>query len=423
MAQLSDDCFAFGGSLKPAEEALQQIERASRPIVETESIPLNSATGRVLSETLIAKSNVPPHDNAAVDGYAVYYDDLNTETETRLEISSISKAGNPSKKPTKRGTALRVFTGAAIIPDNNGESPDTIFMQEDCREENGFVTFPPGIKKGANKRFSGEDLESGKTVLAHGHRLRPQDIGIAATAGLTTLPVYRRLKVAILSTGDEIHEPGTVLPQGGVYDANRYTIHSLLEGLGCCISDLGIIQDDKSAIYDSLALAATENDAVITSGGVSTGIEDHVKNAVEAQGNLHFWRLAIRPGRPIALGQIADVPFIGLPGNPVAVIVTFMIFARPLLLRLGGCTETKPRSYKVLSGFNYKKKKGRREWLRVKIRSDNQGELVAEKFSRDGAGILSSAVFADGLIEIEEDITQINLGDNLWFLPFNEILR
>ncbi|MBR73073.1 MAG: molybdopterin molybdenumtransferase MoeA [Rhodospirillaceae bacterium] len=423
MAQLNDDCFAFGNALKPATEALSHIETTVKPITEIEYVPLSMATARVLAKPVISEINVPPHDNAAVDGYAVYFEDLNPSKETRLKLSGESSAGHPYYDTMNHGTTIQVFTGAALIQNEQGEVADTIFMQEDCRLEGDEVIFPPGINRGANKRKTGEDIKVGDKILSPGVRLRPQDIGIAAAAGLTKLPVFKKLRVAIFSTGDEIYDPGKILPKGAIYDSNRYTIYHLLENLGCIPTDLGIIKDNEEVLRDAFHSAIQTNDVILTSGGMSTGREDHVKSVVEALGKIHFWRLAIRPGRPIAIGQISQVPFIGLPGNPVAVLVTFLLFARPLLLRLGGCNETKPNKYPVKVSFDYKKKKGRREWMRVKLAINSSNELNLVKYRRDGAGILSSTVFADGLMEIEEGITDLKVGDLASFIPFNEILR
>jgi molybdopterin molybdotransferase len=301
--------------------------------------------------------------------------------------------------------------------------PDTVLMQEDCREEDGVVIIPPGIKRGANRRFAGEDIKNGDVILAAGRRLRPQDIGLAASVGLTSLWVYQPLKVAVFSSGDEVFEPGAVLPPGGIYDSNRFMVTALLEGLGCEVNDLGILPDRLDAVQGALDRASGAHDVLITSGGVSTGEEDHIKTAVEALGHLNLWRLAIRPGRPIALGQVGRVPFVGLPGNPVAVLVTFLRFARPLLLRLSGAAEIEPHHYPVRADFDYKKKKGRREWLRARLRTLDDGSVAAEKYERGGAGILSSAVFADGLIELPEDVTRVEHGMTVDFLPFNEMMR
>ncbi len=423
MAQLSDDCFAFGGALTPAAEALARLEATVHPVADTETVALADADGRVLAAAVTAPRDVPPHDNAAVDGYAVYFDDLQSDADTRLPCTGRVAAGHPLGRPAKRGEAIRVFTGGPMPGGDGGPGPDTVLMQEDCRAEGDDVVIPPGIKQGANRRSAGEDIRAGETILAAGIRLRPQEVGLAASVGCTALSVYRRLRVVVFSTGDEVHEPGAALPPGGIYDANRFAIVGLTKRLGCAVTDLGILPDRFDAIRDALADAAGDHDLLLTSGGMSTGDEDHVKAAVEALGHLHFWRLAIRPGRPIAFGQVGRVPFVGLPGNPVAVMVTFMRFARPLILRLGGCARIEPAHYQVRAAFDYKKKLGRREWLRARLATGPDGSVGAEKFRRDGAGILSSTVFADGLIELAEEVTELKAGAMVDFLPFNEMYR
>ena len=424
MAQLSDDCFAFGGELMPTAEALKQLAEITHAVAVAEEVPITDAHGRILAENILSERDVPPHDNAAVDGWAVYFDDLHQEGDTSLPWCDRIPAGQPLGHAAPRGQAVRIFTGAPMPQGEGGATgPATVLMQEDCHEEDGVVTIPPGIKKGANRRNTGEDIKQGDTMLAAGRRRKPQDVGLAASVGLTSLLVYRRLKVAVFSSGDEVFEPGQDLPPGGIYDSNRFMVIALLEGLGCEVNDLGILPDRLNAVQDALNGAAKTHDALITSGGVSTGEEDHIKAAVEALGHLHFWRLAIRPGRPIVLGQVGYVPFVGLPGNPVAVLVTFLRFARPLLLRLSGASDTEPHSIPVRADFAYNKKGGRREWLRAKLRTLDDGSLAAEKYKSSGAGILSSAVFADGLIELPEDVTRVEKGMLVDFLPFNEMMR
>ncbi len=424
MAQLSDDCFAFGGELMPTAEALARLAETTEAVATAVEVPITEAHGRILAEDILSQHDVPPHDNAAVDGWAVYFDDLNKDGDTSLAWRDRIPAGRPLGHAAPRGEALRVFTGAPM-PEGEGGAPgpDTVLMQEDCREEDGQVIIPPGIKKGANRRNAGEDIKQGEAILAAGRRLKPQDVGLAASVGLTSLAVYRRLKVAVFSSGDEVFEPGQDLPPGGIYDSNRFMVIALLEGLGCEVNDLGILPDRLDAVQGALDNASKSHDALITSGGVSTGEEDHIKGAVEALGHLHFWRLAIRPGRPIALGQVGRVPFVGLPGNPVAVLVTFLRFARPLLLGLSGARDTEPHSFPVRADFDYNKKGGRREWLRARLRTLDDGSLAAEKYKSSGAGILSSAVFADGLIELPEDVTRVEEGMLVDFLPFNEMMR
>ncbi|MGH6977070.1 MAG: molybdopterin molybdotransferase MoeA [Stellaceae bacterium] len=416
MAQLSDDCFAFGGQLMSAGEALKILKSNVRAVAETESVRLNEVRGRVLAAPVVATRDVPPHDNAAVDGYAVNFDDLKPGEPTTLPIGGRAAAGHPLGRKVARGECIRIFTGAQM-PDN----ADTVLMQEDCRVADGKATLPPGIKRGANRRFAGEDVKQGTTVLATGRRLRPQEIGLAASLGLTALTVRRKLRVAIFSTGDEVREPGGELPPGAIFDSNRYTLRALLEGLSCTVTDLGILPDNLDAVRDALAGAAEAHDLVMTSGGVSSGEEDYVKAAVEALGKLHFWRLAIKPGRPVAMGQIGRVPFIGLPGNPVAVMVTFLLLARPLVLLLSGAEDAPPRLFRVVSGFAYDKKGSRTEYLRARLKSGENG-WVAEKFPRDGAGILTSMVESDGLVEIPEGLSHVDLGGTVDFLPFSEVI-
>lgn len=416
MAQLSDDCFAFGGELMRADEALGILAARVSVVAEAETVPLTSARGRILAEDVTATRNVPPHDNAAVDGYAVYFDDLDPTDETRLTLRGRVAAGQFLGTDVPRGTAVRVFTGAPMP-----EGPDTCFMQEDCRPDGDAVVLPSGIKRGANRRKVGEDVKAGTIILKRGHRLRPQDIGLAASIGAVGLPVYRPLRVGVFSTGDELREPGRDTPPGAVYDANRYVLLALLEQLGCAVEDFGIVADRREAVGETLAAAAGACDAIITSGGMSTGEEDHVRAAVDALGSIHFWRLAVRPGRPVAFGQVKGVAFVGLPGNPVAMMVTFLRFARPVLLRLGGAAEIEPHLFRVRAGFDAKKKLGRREWVRARLTPGEDGMPVATRFPRDGAGILTSLVESDGLIELGESVTQVSAGTLVDFLPFSEV--
>ena len=317
---------------------------------------------------------------------------------------------------------MRIFTGAPM-PDG----PDTVYMEEDATVVGGEVILPPGLKRGANSRKSGEDVGAGSRILQRGQRLRPQEIGLAASVGRSRLGVYRRLRAAVFSTGDEVRDPGTDVPPGCVYDANRYTIMALLEGVGVDVTDLGILADDLDAIRRALARAATDHDLLITSGGVSAGEEDHVREAVEDLGRLHFWRLAIKPGRPIALGSVrrpdGDAAFVGLPGNSVAAMVTFMLIARPVVLLLSGCADISPLLFRVRAGFEVKKKTGRREWLRARLVTASDGGLTAVKFRSSGAGILTSMVESDGLVELPEDTSVVETGAMVDFLPFNEVFR
>lgn len=416
MAQLTDDCFAFGGDLMPVQAALDLLRRRVAPVTVAETVPLAAALGRVLAEDVVAPFDVPPHDNSAVDGYAVFFDDLNADGETVLPVTGRVAAGHLLGRDGRRGEAVRIFTGAPMPA-----GFDTVLMQEDCRVDGDAVTIPPGIKRDANRRKAGEDVTRGAVVLGAGRRLRPEDIGLAAALGRKELSVCRPLRAAVFSTGDEVREPGQDLPQGCIYDANRFALLAVLRQLGCEVTDLGILPDSLDTIRDALRAAASEHDVLVTSGGMSTGDEDHVKAAVEALGSLHFWRLAIKPGRPVALGQVGSAAFVGLPGNPVAVMVTFLRIARPILLRLMGADEAEPRLFPVRAGFAYKKKPGRREYVRATLTRDADGVLTAIKHPRDGAGILSSMVESDGLVELPEDLSRLEPGTMVEFLPFSEV--
>ena len=415
MAQLSDDCFASGTGLLSVGEALARIDQRVVPVVDTETLALRAAHGRVLAADVVATINVPPHANSAVDGFAVRHADLAPDRETDLPVGGRAAAGHPLDRPIRTGEAIRIFTGAPMP-----EGADTVMMQEDCVICENRVQLPPGIRKGANRRHAGEDVAAGETALTSGTRLGPAEIGLAAAIGRRELRVYRSLRVALLSTGDEVHEPGTELPPGMVYDANRFMLATLLERLGCTVSDLGIAPDREAALVDLLSAASANHDLIVTSGGVSTGDEDHVKAAVERLGVLYFWRLAIKPGRPVALGQVAGVPLIGLPGNPVAAAVTFAVLARSLILKLAGAAAAAPRAIPARAGFAYRKRPGRREYLRARLQRDGDA-VIAVKYPRDGAGILSSIVRSDGLVVLDEAASDLDVGTTIDFLSFSEV--
>lgn len=424
--QLADDCFATGGALTPLADALDLLARRTTAIAETQRVPVADAGGCVLAEDVVADRPVPPHDNAAVDGYAVAFDALDPAGDTRLPVGGRIAAGHPLGRPPRPGEALHVLTGAAMP--GGAHAPDTVFMQEDVRLDNGAVVLPPGIRRGANYRFAGEDIAAGDRVAAAGARLRPQDVGLIASIGRAAVTVYRPLRVAVLSTGDEVAEPGAPLGPGGIYDANRPALIAMLGRLGLPVTDLGIRPDRRDSIEAALAEAARDHDVVLTSGGMSTGAEDHVKAAIEAGGGrLWAWRLAIKPGRPVALGRLgpglAGRPIVGLPGNPVAVLVTFMLLARPLIARLGGeAPVPEPRRWPVRAGFACAKKTGRREFLRARLATTGTGAPVAIKVARQGAGVLSSLAEADGLVELGEGVAGVAEGDTVAFLPFAELM-
>ncbi len=418
MVQLTDDCFRGDERLLPLKEALDLLAERIIAVTGSEPIDLAQAVGRTLAASVASTRNVPPHDNSAVDGYAVRFADLVPDSETTLEIGGRAAAGHPYEGDVPPGQAIRIFTGAAMPA-----GLDTVVMQEDTAvdEDGNRVTVPAGLSEGANRRLTAEDVTAGDIILAAGRRLKSQDIGLAASVGVDELTVYRKLRAAVFSTGDEVREPGDELGPGEIYDANRYFLHGLVAGLGAEVTDVGILPDNPKSIQDALATAAETHDLIVTSGGVSVGEEDHVKPAVQALGSLHFWRLAVKPGRPVALGQVAGVPFVGLPGNPAAAMVTFLRFARPMILRLGGATEVDPIILRVRSAFDHKKKTGRREWVRVRIRRGEDGTPEAHKFPREGAGLLTSMVESDGLLELPEDMGKLKAGVMVDYIPFSEV--
>lgn len=418
MVVVRDDCFAQGSDLMRVDTALEMIEARIQPAMPSEVVSLSQGLGRILAQDLVASGDVPPEDNAAVDGYALRHEDLSASGSTLLNLShERAAAGHPMAGSLAPGLAARIFTGAQMP-----RGADSVVMQEDCEIRDGQLVVPAGLKPGANRRRRGEDLQAGAVVLEAGRRLRPQDLGLAATAGHGQIVVATRPRVALFSTGDELEEPGRALAPGRIYDSNRYTLTGLLRGLGCETDDLGILPDRAEVLKKTLADAARSHDLVITSGGISVGDEDHVKDAVTASGGLHFWRLAIKPGRPLALGQMGGTPFVGLPGNPVAVMVTFVTIIRPLILRLMGARELHATRFPLPAAFSYRKKPGRREWLRGILQRDSAGKPMLDKYARDGSGIASSLVASDGLIELPEELAEIEPGTLLDFLPYSEVI-
>jgi molybdopterin molybdotransferase len=423
MAQLSDDCFAFNGPLLPVAEAERLIAERVVPVAGRETVTLWQAPGRVLAESIIAPVNVPPFDNSAVDGYAVRAADLDAEGETRLSIIDRVAAGHAATHTLHAGKAIRIFTGAPMPA-----GADTVFMQEDCRVEGGSVIVPPGLKLGANRRLAGEDMPAGAVALPAGRRLAVQHVALAAALGLGALAVHRRVRVALFSTGDEIVEPGAKLPHAALYDSNRYLLAGLLTRFGAEVTDLGILTDEPKALARALGAAAADHDLVVTSGGVSTGEADHVRAAIESIGRIVFWRVAIKPGRPVAMGVIAGstngegAAFVGLPGNPVAVFVTFVRVVRPLLLRLAGALPEPLLAMPARATFFYKKRKGRREYVRVALRAAADGTIEAVKYEQDGAGVLTSLTETDGLAELGEDVTTVEPGSTVGFLSYASLV-
>jgi molybdopterin molybdotransferase len=419
MAQLTDDCFAFSGPLLPIDEVERIIRERVAPVAEVERVALNAARGRVIAGDVTAPIDLPPFDNSAVDGYAVRHGDLAANDETRLAIGERVTAGRSASRALGAGETIRIFTGAPMPA-----GADTVFMQEDVRLDGGTLIAPAGLKLGANRRLAGEDVRAGSVVLPAGRRLDAQHVALAAAIGLTVLSVRRRVRVAVFSTGDEIVEPGTPRPGAALFDANRYLLTGLIERLGAAPTDLGILPDEPQRLARAIAAAARDHDLVLTSGGVSTGEADHVRNAVESVGRLVFWRVAIKPGRPVAMGVIpgsgpaASAAFVGLPGNPAAVYVTFARVVRPLILRLAGAEAVPLIPLHVRAAFGYRKKTGRREYVRVKLVRGADGAVEAVKHAQEGAGVITSLTETDGLVELSEDVTAVEPGSTVGFLSY-----
>ena len=418
MAQLSDDCFAFGGPMMSVDEAVGIIAARVTAVQDVETVPLAEADGRILAHDISASLPLPPFTNSAVDGYAVRSRDLPLADEAAFPVTGRVQAGASATEAIAPGHAVRIFTGA---PMPNGA--DTVFMQEDVRvDDAGKVVLPAGLKAGANVRPAGEDIAVGSSALKTGRRLRPQDVALAAAFGLTEVDVTRRIRVAVFSTGNELVSPGDKRAAAQLFDSNRFMLTAMLKRLGCEVSDLGILRDDRAALAHSLKNAAGHHDLILTTGGVSTGEEDHVKASVESAGTLVLWRMAIKPGRPVAMGIIGGTPLIGLPGNPVASFVTFVHVVRPTVLALSGATQMPLVPMPVRAAFIYKKKIARREYVRVNLRRASDGVLEATKFPREGAGLLSSLVDTDGLVELGEAVTQVQPGETVGFLSYASLM-
>lgn len=394
--------------LLTVDEALAQLMQSARPVAETEVLPVEAAAGRILAAPLISGINVPPHDNSAMDGYA-----LNTAdwAEGRwLKITQRIPAGAVGQ-PLGRGEAARIFTGAPIPP-----GADAVAMQEDCEADGSQVMVRRPPKPGDNIRRAGEDLAACQTVLTAGERLTPARLGVAASVGATELSVYRPLRVAVFFTGDEIVMPGQPLKPGQIYNSNRAMLMALLKGLGCLVTDLGIVPDDLQATLATLETASRQADVVITSGGVSVGEEDHVKAAVERLGRIALWKVAMKPGKPLVHGQVGAADFLGLPGNPVSAFVVFCLFVRPFLLKRMGATVRLPLRFEVPAGFSWPKPGKRREFLRARI---EDGRAVL--YPNQSSGVLTAVAWADGLVDIDIG-RSVQPGEPVAFIPLSELL-
>ena len=397
--------------LVSVDEALETLLAGVRPVREVEQVPTMAAANRVLAQAQTSTMDVPPMDNSAMDGYAVRLSDLNS-VEKKLKVAQRIPAGSVGK-PLEPGTAARIFTGAPVPA-----GADAIVMQEHCSVSGDFVLVNKVPGRGEWIRLTASDIRKGSTVLVAGKRLLPQDIGLAASVGIKALPVFRKVRLGLFFTGDELVMPGDPLPPGRIYNSNRFTLNGLASAFGCEVRDYGIVPDKLDATREVLRRAAGDNDIIVTSGGVSVGDEDHVKPAVEAEGSLLMWKIAMKPGRPLAFGKVGRASFIGLPGNPVSSFVTFLVFVRPFLLKTQGQTETAPRAIDARADFDLLAPDARREFLRVKWNS--HGGL--EPYPTQDSAVLTSAAWADGLLDNPAGHA-IRQGDRVRFLPYSELIK
>ncbi len=392
------------------DEAQARLLAAARKVKGTDQVPLSEALGRVLAEPVRSSIDVPPLDNSGMDGYAVRRADV-TAPGTVLRVAQRIPAGSVGHTLAP-GTAARIFTGAPVPP-----GADAVVMRELCEHAGeGAVRINHVPEAGENIRRAGEDIARDSEVLAAGTLLTPAAIGLAASVGCARLPVLRRLSVAVLSTGDELVTPGEPLPPGAIYNSNRYQLAALLRSLGCAVEEFGNLQDSLEATRAVLRKAAALHDLVITTGGVSVGEEDHVKPAVEAEGELSLWSVAMKPGKPVAFGKVGDADFVGLPGNPVSAFVTFNLLVRPFIRACQGAKDVLPKARTMTAGFDWPKPGNRREFLRVRVAAD--GRL--ERYPNQSSGVLTSCVWADGLADIPASTT-VRPGDTVRYLAFGDL--
>lgn len=409
-----NDCDSVPVKLTSYEEALATLLSSASSLTSTEQLDTANALGRILAEPVVSGVNVPPLDNSAMDGYAVASADV-VQPGTVLPVSQRICAGEVGDT-LKPGTAARIFTGAPV-PAN----ADAVVMQEMCEQQGEHVKINADVHAGENVRKAGEDITDGATILQQGVRLRAQELGLAASVGCSPVSVYRRLRVGLFFTGDELVQPGEDLGPGKIYNSNRYSLLGVLQSMGCEIVDLGIVPDDLESTCQALQSAADQSDLVITSGGVSVGEEDHVRIALEQLGELKLWRIAMKPGKPLAYGQIDNTPFIGLPGNPVSAYVTFCLFVSPYIKRMQGMSEVMPASLRIKAAFDWPRPGKRREYLRARVTHDDSHNPQLEIYPHQGSGVLTSTSWADGLAVVPIGET-IAAGDLVEYLPFSELL-
>ena len=423
--KLLDDCFLHDKDRLRHDDAVALLKSRIVPMTGVERVGLADASGRILAEAAVAARPVPAYTNSAVDGYAISGAHYDKVAGGRFAISARVAAGQPLASAPGTDTALRIFTGA-VMPTGF----DTVAMQEDCTAETEgsgddaratHVAIPPGLKKGANVRRAGEDVAAGTTLFEAGALIRPQDAAALASIGLAEVLCHARVRCAIVSTGDEVIRPGSrPLDEGEVFDANAPMLTALARAAGADVTDLGVWPDDSHEIQERLSDAAQRFDLILTSGGASRGEEDHILTALDALGKRHMWQLAVKPGRPLMFGQIGDSLLVGLPGNPVAVFVCFLMYVYPMLRRMGGGKWPKPHRFMLPAVFELATRKtGRREFFRGWIEM-RDGAMVVDKYSRDGSGLISGLRVAQGLIDVGEDVPSISRGDAVAFIPFSE---
>jgi molybdopterin molybdotransferase len=409
-----NDCYSPAQQLQTAETVWQGMQALASTQVKSQTLALDQCMNRRLAEALTTPYDSPRFDNAAVDGYAFNCNDLIQQPDATLPLMATeANAGGSEKLSLKQGYCMRVLTGAQMPKGAN-----TVVMQEDVHLTHDSVTFPSHYKAYSNWRPQGEDVKAGEVIINQGQLIRPQDIGLAAAVGQAQLRVYNKVRVALFSTGNEVYELGQELPEDGIYDVNRYLLKALLTSLHCEVTDLGILADDFSTIRTALDSASQDHQLIITSGGASTGSHDHIANVLKDLGEVHAWRLAIKPGRPLAFGQLGPALFLGLPGNPVAANVCTLMFGQPLIRALSGGGWHRPKSYPQKLGFDVNKKVGRREWLRVFQEQQPNGDYVLQRSASHGSGILTSMTRADGLVEVDEASGNIPAGSLVDFIPF-----
>tara|TARA_R110001583_G_scaffold195345_1_gene372051 strand:- start:41734 stop:43065 length:1332 start_codon:yes stop_codon:yes gene_type:complete len=410
--------------LTPIDVALARACEQVAVCAQTENRPLTDCYGAILRENVIAAINVPSVDNSAMDGYALRLDDIAAMPDTgalSIPVAGVSLAGHPFGREMPIGRAVRIATGAAIPA-----GADAVIIQEnvtvnddesEIRIEREAVN---RLRRGDNIRRAGEDVTAGNVVLAAGKRLRPQDVAVAAGQGKNSLMVAKSLRVAVFSTGDELAVPGDALPPGGIYDSNRFAMIGMMRAIGCEVTDLGLLRDDFAVLQSALGDAAQNHDVILTSGGVSVGKADLLKPVVDSLGEIHAWKLAIKPGKPLMRGKIGDCLVLGLPGNPVSVMVSGLLFAVPLLLHMMGARreDRTPVRFGVPAGFALKRSTGRREWLRARLHRNGNGQWVALPFRSSSSGVLTSMVWAEGLIELAENRDAVGHGDLVDYIAF-----